>query len=624
MLQISDLTYRIGGRTLLDGAGVQVPSGWRVGLVGRNGAGKSTLLKLIRGEIQPESGTIALPRGARVGSLAQETPSGPASLLDTVLAADTRRATLLAEAEHATDPHRIAEIQVRLHEIGAHSAEARASGLLAGLGFDAAGQARPLDSYSGGWRMRVGLAAALFADPDLLLLDEPTNHLDLETTLWLTRYLKTWPRSLILVSHDRDLLNQVPQAILHLDAGRLARYRAGYDTYVRQRAEAQAQAAAARARQVAERQRIQAFVDRFRAKATKARQAQSRLKMLERMEPIAVVEAEEVVRLDFPEPEELAPPLLTLNRAAVGYGDTPVLRGLDLQVEPDDRIALLGANGNGKSTLAKLLAGRLQPMAGEYARHPKLRVGYFAQHQLDELVPDDSAYRHMAARMPRALEPQVRAQLGRFGFSQERADVAVRNLSGGEKARLTLALITYDAPHVLVLDEPTNHLDIETREALIGAINAYPGVVVLISHDRHLLDLTADELWLVVGGTVRRYDGDLDSYRAELGQGGASTARAGGNGATGDVRKDARRQAADARLRLAPLRKTAREAEALVARLTAEKATFEAQLADPALYSGPPARLTELTRQRAELNRRIAEAETRWLEAEEALEEEAF
>jgi ATP-binding cassette subfamily F protein 3 len=373
---------------------------------------------------------------------------------------------------------------------------------------------------------------------------------------------------LVLVSHDRDLLNEVPEAILHLEAGRLILYRGGYDSFVRQRAEKLVLQQAARERQNAERQRIQAFVDRFRYKASKARQAQSRLKMLERMAPIAEVPMEEGVRLSFPEPEPLPPPLLTLDNAAVGYAPgNPVLRRLNLQIEPDDRIALLGANGNGKSTFAKLLAGRLEVESGRSNRAPKLRVGYFAQHQIDELRPEETAYQHLAARLPRAPEAQVRAQLGRFGFSQDRADVPVGSLSGGEKARLTLALITREAPNLLILDEPTNHLDIDAREALIGAINAYEGAVVLISHDRHLLELTADELWLVAGGAVRRYEGDLESYRRDLVSVGQPTGagRASDSGPS-DSRRDARRAAAEDRARLAPLRKAAQEAEALAAR----------------------------------------------------------
>ena len=514
MLSIENLIYRIGGRALFDGASAMLPTGARVALVGRNGSGKSTLLKLIAGELKPDGGEIRSPGRMSMGMVAQEAPSGAAGPLDAVLAADTERAALLIEAETASDPGRIADIQTRLADIQAHAAPARAAAVLAGLGFDEAAQHRPLDSFSGGWRMRVALGAQLFRQPDLLLLDEPTNHLDLEAALWLTDFLARYPNTLILVSHDRDFLDRVAERILHLEAGKLTLYPGNFARFVHVRAERLAHQSALARRQEGERKRIQAFIDRFRAKASKARQAQSRVKLLARMEPIPISAADEdVPEFGFPEPAELAPPLITMDGVTVGYEPgRPILRRLELRLDPDDRIALIGAHGNGKSTFARRIAGRLKPEEGRMTRSARLAVGYFAQHQLEELRLEWSAFQHLERLMPKAPADRVRARLGRFGFSQTRADVKVASLSGGEKARLTLCLISFDAPQVLVLDEPTNHLDMESREALVAALNDYPGAVVLVSHDRHLVELIADRLWLVADGTVAPFDGDLDDY----------------------------------------------------------------------------------------------------------------
>jgi ATP-binding cassette subfamily F protein 3 len=625
MLHINELSYRIGGRLLFDGATAHIPVGHKVGVVGRNGAGKSTLLKLILGEVSPEGGSLTVRSNARIGLLAQEAPGGPQSLLDFVLDADLERARLLAEAETAHDPARIAEIHTRLADISAHTGPARAAAILSGLGFDEAAQARSLSDYSGGWRMRVALAATLFAEPDLLLLDEPSNHLDLEATLWLESYLRSYPRTILLVSHDRDLLNNVANHILHLEQQKLTLYVGGYDRFERTRRERLTREAAMQSRQETQRKHLQAFVDRFRAKASKARQAQSRLKMLARMEPIATAMEDTSVSFTFPNPEPLSPPLIAQENVAAGYEpDKPVLRRLNLRVDMDDRIALLGANGNGKSTLAKLLSGRLKPQSGTQRQSSKLKVGYFAQHQLDELNAAQTAFQHMAELMAPAPVSKVRARLGQFGFSQGKADVSVANLSGGEKARLVFALMSYAAPHIMILDEPTNHLDVDAREALVQAINEYEGAVILISHDRHLVELTADRLWLVEGGLVEPYEGDLEDYRRMLldrRRGGE--ARAKGNGKSkGREEKRATEAPAPAKPRVptGPLRKAAEAAEKAMARLTAEKAAVEARLADPKVYEGSHAELGALLERQTEVAARLTEAEAAWLEAQEKLE----
>jgi ATP-binding cassette subfamily F protein 3 len=617
MLEIATLTYRVAGRVLLDAASAFVPAGHRVGLVGRNGSGKSTLLRLILGELEPDGGGLRVPRDTTVGMLAQEAPGGAATPLDTVLAADRRRAALLDEAETAHDPHRIAEIQAQLVDIDAHAAPARAATILAGLGFDQAAQGQALSSFSGGWRMRVALAAQLFAAPDLLLLDEPTNHLDFEAAAWLEGFLKRYPKTLILVSHDRDFLNEVADGILHLEHGKLVFYRGNYDRFRRTRAERLAYVEALATKREAERKHIQAFIDRFRAKATKARQAQSRIKALARLEPIELAARDETVRFQFPEPEALPPPLIALDRAAVGYDGPPVLQRLDLRVDPDDRIALLGANGNGKSTLVRLLAGRLPARAGTRVASSKLKVGYFAQHQIEELEARDTPYQHLARLMPAARVDQVRARLGRFGFGQQRADVPVASLSGGEKARLTLALISHDAPNLLVLDEPTNHLDLEAREALIEGLADYGGAVILVTHDRHLVELIADRLWLVADGTAQPFDGDIDDYRRLL----AEPTRAAPSPVRSRADKPGREKATRPTAGLGSIRKAARDAEARVARLTAEKQALDRDLADPATYRNGGARVAELTRRQAEAARALAEVEATWLALAQQLED---
>ena len=615
LLIVRGVTIRLGGRILLDAADLTVDPGRRIGLVGRNGAGKSTLLKAIAGELAIDDGEIRLAQRARLGQVKQEAPEGDKSLVDIVLEGDPERLSLLAEINTAP-PERLAEIHERLLTIDADSAPARAATILAGLGFDSAAQNRPVGSFSGGWRMRVALATALFAAPDLLLLDEPTNHLDLEATLWLETWLARFPGSAIIVSHDRNLLDRCVDSIAHLDRGKINVTPGGYDEFVRIRTERAAQQAAAAAKIAVQKAHMQAYVDRFRYKASKARQAQSRLKAIARLPPVEAALEDHVTRFAFPEPAALAPPILTMEKVAVGYGGPPILRGLSLRVDMDDRIALLGANGNGKSTLAKLIAGRLAPDTGTMHRSGKLRVGYFAQHQTDELVANDTPIDHLARALPRALPNQVRSQLARFGLDADRATTPVKNCSGGEKARLLLALATRDAPQLLILDEPTNHLDIDAREALVRALADFPGAVLLITHDPHLVNLVADTLWLVADGTVAPFDGDLDDYRALL----TERARPAPKVDAGNQR-DERRARADARAAVAPLRKKAKDAEARIARLTTERKKLESKLADPDVYT--PSRKGEVSAAQstlAALKRQLFTAEAEWLAAEEALE----
>ncbi|HEX6001742.1 MAG TPA: ABC-F family ATP-binding cassette domain-containing protein [Hyphomicrobiaceae bacterium] len=630
MLHINNLSYRIQGRVIFDRATAGIPGGHKVGLVGRNGAGKTTLLKLIAGEVAPDDGGIKVPRATRIGWVAQEAPGGPERLIDFVLAADAERASLLAEAETAEDPARIADIHQRLADIDAYAAPAKAARILAGLGFDEAAQQRPCAEFSGGWRTRVALAAVLFTEPDLLLLDEPTNYLDLEGTLWLEDYLRDYPRTILIVSHDRDLLNRAVTSILHLSQGKLTLYAGGYDQFEETRREKQRLDLKLKKKQDDERRHIEAFIARFKAKASKASQAQSRVKALARMQPIAEQVEERVAPFLFPNPAKaLASPLVRLEGAAAGYvADRPVLRGLDLRLDADDRVGLLGANGNGKSTFARLIAGRLPAMAGRRTASDKMTVGFFAQHQMDDLPPRLTAYDHITRLLPEATEAQRRAKLGTLGFGVEKADTRAEKLSGGEKARLLMALATFHAPHLLILDEPTNHLDVDAREALARALNDYEGAVILISHDRHLIDACADRLWLVRGGTVRAYDGDIDTYRAEcLAERGSEPEAMRGAGAKANGQQPARlpqqevrRQAAEARAALAPLKRQVTEAETRIERLSKQIAGIDASLADATLYAKEPARAQALVRERGTLERAREEAEEAWLAASEAYE----
>src|SRR5438105_1674297 len=612
MLSITDISVRIAGRLLIDHGSAQIVPGARVGLIGRNGAGKSTVFKAIRGELPTESGTITIPPRWRVGSLAQEAPNGPESLIEIVLKADLERDALLREADVAHEPHRIAEIQIRLVDIDAHSAPARAAAILSGLGFSANDQARPCSEFSGGWRMRVALAATLFAAPDLLLLDEPTNYLDLEGTLWLEDHLANYPRTVIVISHDRDLLDTSVDQILHLDRGKLTLYRGTYSSFEEQRAMREMLDAKHAKRQADERKRLQAFVDRFKAKASKARQAQSRVKMLERMKPVTALVTQDVREISFPTPERmLSPPIIALDDVTVGYDPKkPVLNRITLRIDNDDRIALLGSNGNGKSTLVKLLANRLPPFSGRVTRAEKLSVGYFAQHQVDELDLGGSPYDHVRKLMPDAPETHGRGRTGARGFSGKAGDTLVKSLSGGEKARLLLGLATFFGPHMIILDEPTNHLDIDSRAALAEAINEFPGAVIMVSHDRYLIESCADRLWVVADHAVTAYDGDLDDYRRMVLS--ARGMRTSSRERTGNEREKPQRGKAEKRN---PLKQKISEAEAEIERINGIISKIDAALALPDLFTRDPKQAAQLAKARAGAAEALRRAEEAWLEA---------
>ena len=623
MLHINDLTNRIEGRPIFEGATAGIPAGHKVGLVGRNGAGKTTLLRLITGEIAPDDGAVSWPKTTRLGYVAQEAPGGDITLIDWVLSADAEREALLAEAETATDPGRISDIQIRLSDMGAHAAPARAARILSGLGFDEDAQQRGCREFSGGWRMRLALGAVLFMEPELLLLDEPTNYLDLEGTMWLENYLTNYPHTVLIVSHDRDLLNRSVNAILHLDRGKLTLYAGGYDDFEEARREKQRLEGKMRKKQEDERAHIQSFIDRFKAKASKAKQAQSRVKALARMKPIAEQAEDRVIPFNFPKAaKQIASPLIRIEGAVAGYSpDKPILRNLDLRIDHDDRIALLGQNGNGKSTFAKLIAGKLEPLAGAIFGTKKIDVGYFAQHQLDEVSSDKTPYDYIQEMMPEATEAQKRAKLGQYGFGVQKFLTKADDLSGGEKARLLFMLTAYKGPHLLILDEPTNHLDVDSREALIHALNEFEGAVILISHDRHLVEASADRLWIVRDGTVKDYDGDMDSYRDLLlsERGGKGKAKVNGVDAKAD-KAEQRRTAANRRSDLAPLKKAITAAEKQMAQFNKDIAALDVQLGDSGLYKRDPAKAQKLSIERGILTKLLADAEDKWLKATETYE----
>ncbi|HSC19009.1 MAG TPA: ABC-F family ATP-binding cassette domain-containing protein [Rhizomicrobium sp.] len=621
MLVIDNLTVRIAGREILKGANASLPAGRRVGLVGRNGAGKSTLLKVILNQLHADDGEVRVPASWRIGAVAQEAPSSNVSLIDTVLAADPERLQLLAAAESETDAHRLGDIHHRLEAIDAYSAPARAASILAGLGFSAEDQLRPCREFSGGWRMRVALAALLFAAPDLLLLDEPTNYLDLEGVLWLEDYLRRYRGSVLIVSHDRDLLNTLAEFVLHLEWGKLKLYSGNYDTFAEVRAMQRANDIAFNKKQEIARAHMQSYVDRFRYKKEKARQAQTRLKMIAKLKFADVPLDEHIAPIKLPRAPDASPPLVTFEKASVGYEPgKPILSKITARIDPDDRIALLGKNGNGKSTFAKLLAEKLALMGGDTVRAKKLQIGYFAQHQLEELDPSLTPVETLARLRPKLTEQQLRTKLGSIGLTADKALTKVGQLSGGERARLMLALAVLDAPNLLILDEPTNHLDIDAREELLTALNDFEGAVILVSHDRRLIEATADQLWLVANARVEPFDGDLDDYKRFLLSGEAP--RAAEEPAPKRSKEDARREAAERRLKLKPLKEKIDIEERHIATLTAELAKLDAALADPLLFLHDPAKGSAVSKKRAEAKRKLDAAESRWLAAHEQYERE--
>jgi ATP-binding cassette subfamily F protein 3 len=592
--------------------------------VGRNGAGKSTLFKVILGQLHQDDGEISVPSSWRVGAVAQEAPGTEVSLLDTVLEADPERLALLAEAEHETDGHRLGEIYHRLEAIDAYTAPSRAAEILAGLGFSAEDQLRPCREFSGGWRMRVALAAILFSAPDLLLLDEPTNYLDLEGVLWLENFIQKYRGTVLIVSHDRDLLNTGCEFILHLERGKLKLYTGGYDTFMETRAATRANDLAFAKKQDAARAHMQAFVDRFKAKASKARQAQSRMKMLAKLAMVEVPPDEYVAPIRIPVATPASPPLIAMDRASVGYEPgKPILTNLSFRFDPEDRVALLGKNGNGKSTMAKLLAGKLAAMSGEFTPARKLVVGYFAQHQAEELDTSVTPILTLQRLRPKLTLEQVRGQLGGFGFAQDKQQTLVGQLSGGERARLMLALATLDKPNLLILDEPTNHLDIDARNELLTALNDFDGAVILVSHDRRLIEATADRLLLVADGHVAPFEGDLDDYRKFLLTGdNAPTRRIEANNAADakNTKEVVRRSAAEKRHNLKPLKDKVTAAEHQIAALNTELAKLDKSLSDPLLFSKDPAKAASVSKKRADAARKLEAAEKAWLSATEAYE----
>jgi ATP-binding cassette subfamily F protein 3 len=623
MLTITDLSYRIQGRPLFENANLVLPDGSKTGFVGKNGTGKTTLFQLILGQIAPEGGTIEVNKKARIGAVAQEAPASDISVLDVVLSADKERTALLAEAETAHDPHRIGDIHTRLAEIDAHTAEARASTILKGLGFEKDRQNAPTHELSGGWRMRVSLAGVLFSQPDLLLLDEPTNYLDLEGTLWLEKYLATYPYTVFMISHDRDLLNKAVNSIAHLEHKKLTFYKGAYDTFEETRRMQMELNNKSREKTLDQIAHLQKFVDRFKAKATKAKQAQARVKMIAKLKPPAAMFDESSSPFNFPDPKKVpASPMMTFDNVSVGYGDKVILRHITNRIDPDDRIALIGVNGNGKSTFAKLLSGDLKPMGGEMRKGKGLEIAYFAQHQLDKLKPEQTPFEHVVDLMPYDSEAKRRSRVAQMGLTTSRMDTKVKNLSGGERARLLLGLITFGGPGMLILDEPTNHLDIDSRDALVAALNDYSGAVLIISHDRHLIDATVDKLWIAQNGTIEEFDEDLDTYQRLL------TSNSSGKSSKKDAaapvvedRKAARQDAAAKRAEVAPLRKSIKDLEQKLGRLRTELARVDGFLADPKTYDGAPERVILLGKDKARFEGEIARVEESWLTLSEELEQ---
>lgn len=610
MLTINNLTYRIQGRELFEDASVVLPTGSKTGFVGKNGTGKTTLFHLLQGHIAADAGNVELNKKARIGAVAQEAPAGNESVLDVVLAADKERTALMAEADTATDPDRISEIYTRLADIDAYSADARASSILKGLGFEQDRQNAPTHELSGGWRMRVALAGVLFSQPDLLLLDEPTNYLDLEGTLWLEKYLATYPYTVFMISHDRDLLNKSVNSIIHLEHKKLTFYKGNYDTFETTRRMQMELNNKGREKSLDQIAHLQKFVDRFKAKATKAKQAQSRMKMIEKLRPPAAMFDEYAAPFTFQQPKaELATPMITLDGVSTGYGDKTILRNVNMRIDPEDRIALIGVNGNGKSTFAKLLAGDIKPTGGTFAKGKKLEIAHFAQHQMDKLKPDWTPFEHVVELMPTESEAKRRSRLSQMGLTKSRMDTLAKNLSGGERARLLMGLITFGGPGMMILDEPTNHLDIDSRDALVHALNDYEGAVLIISHDRHLIEATCDTLWIAEGGTIRELDEDLDSYQRSI----TSNKESKGAGGKGGGGKLSKQEAAAKRAEIAPIKASIKDAETKIARLKVEIDKIATQLEDPKIYNGAPERLIALGKDKARLAADLETTEETWL-----------
>ena len=616
MIQITDLTYRIAGRTLFNKANLAIQKGTKVGLVGRNGAGKTTLFHLLNQELEPESGSISIQTQARIGYVQQEAPDTTTSLIDYVLAADTERAKLLSLAETESDAVKISDIHNRLIDIDAHSANARAATVLKGLGFAHETQSKPCADLSGGWRMRVALAAMLFSKPDLLLLDEPTNYLDLEGTLWLENHLSRYPHTVIIISHDQSILNKAVNTIVHVNELKLTTYRGGYDQFKKQRLLRMELAQKQLEKQAANRKHLEAFVNRFRAKASKARQAQSRIKMLEKLEPIAAIIDSEVKPIKFPAPSRtLSPPLIALENVSTGYGETIVLNNLNLRIDSDDRIALLGSNGNGKSTFAKLLSGRIPKFAGEFVKSPKLLSAYFSQHQLDELESTQTSVEHIQRLIPDHGDSIIRSKISQFGLPTDRMDLAIESLSGGEKARLLLGLSTLSHPHLIILDEPTNHLDIDSRDALLHAINEFNGAVILISHDQQLISTCADQLWLVDNGTISPFEGDLNDYRKYVLQTGSKQQNfLNDESPNRHSPASARRKSgANQRALLAQIKKNLKSTERNIESLQKTIADIDVKLSSQELYQSEPEKVLQYTKTRAGAQKNLSELEEKWL-----------
>ncbi len=617
MLTINNLTYRIQGRGLFEDASVVLPTGSKTGFVGKNGTGKTTLFHLIQGHLAADSGSIELNKKARIGAVAQEAPAGEESVLDVVMAADEERTALMAEAETASDPDRIGEIYMRLADIDAHTAEARASSILKGLGFEQDRQMAPTRELSGGWRMRVALAGVLFSQPDLLLLDEPTNYLDLEGTLWLEKYLATYPYTVFMISHDRDLLNKAVNSIIHLEHRKLTFYKGNYDTFENTRRMQMELNNKSREKTLEQIAHMQKFVDRFKAKATKARQAQARVKAIEKLKPPAAMFDEYAAPFTFQQPKaEQATPMITLDGVSAGYGSKTILRNINMRIDPGDRIALIGVNGNGKSTFAKLLAGDIKPMGGSFAKGKKLEIAHFAQHQMDKLKPEWTPFEHVVDLMPTESEARRRSRLSQMGLTKSRMDTKAKNLSGGERARLLMGLITFGGPGMMILDEPTNHLDIDSRDALVHALNNYEGAVLIISHDRHLIEATCDTLWIAEGGTIRELDEDLDSYQRSI-----TSSKDNKSGGSKADRKASKAEAAARRAEVAPIKSSIKDAETKISRLKNEIAKIDAQLEDPKIYNGPADRLIALGKDKARYATDLEKSEEEWLVLSAQLEE---